>query len=78
MAKKIWIPQAIHSKSELRKSLHVPTGQAIPEHTLNEIKRKQPGEHVMSHGKSVAITPKLKKRATLAKTLRDMQKKQRR
>jgi len=77
MAKKVWIPYAVKSKSALRKQLHVPVGQTISMGTLQEIKNKETGSHVQSHGKSVPVTKSLKKRATLAMTLKKLQKKQR-
>jgi hypothetical protein len=71
----LWIQKAIKRKSSLRKSLHIPEGQKIPEGTLKQIKEKQVGSHIQSHGRSVPVTRTLKKRGTLATTLRRLQKK---
>lgn len=71
----IWIPKAVKRKSALRKQLHMPEGQPISVGTLQQIKDKEKGEHVYSHGKSIIVTRQLKKRATLAMTLKKMQKK---
>jgi hypothetical protein len=74
MAKgEIWIPQAIKSKSALKKQLHIPEGETINPATLEEIKRKEPGTHIRSKGKQVKVTRCLKKRATLALTLKKLQ-----
>jgi hypothetical protein len=70
-----WIQKAIKGKSSLRKQLHTPEGQKIPDSILQQIKSKPKGSHVQSHGHSIPVTPKLKKRATLAVTLRKLQKK---
>jgi hypothetical protein len=70
---KIWIPSAIKSKSNLKKTLHIPQGETINPKLLEDIKRKQTGEHVISKGKSVKVTKCLKKRATLALTLKKLQ-----
>lgn len=70
-----WIQKAIKGKSSLRKQLHTPEGQKIPDSILQQIKQKPKGSHVISHGKSITVTTKLKKRATLAMTLRKLQKK---
>lgn len=72
-----WIPKAIKSKSSLRKQLYIPKGQTISETTLEKIKEQPKGTHVQSHGHKVPVTSKLKKRATLAMTLKRLQKKQR-
>ena len=70
-----WIPKAIKSKSSLRKQLHVPEGQKIDESVLHKIREQKKGTHVRSHGHTVTITTKLKKRAVLALTLKKMRKK---
>jgi hypothetical protein len=44
--------------------------------TLQKIKSQELHSHVISHGKSVPVTKCLKKRATLAMTLKKLQKKQ--
>jgi hypothetical protein len=74
MAKgEVWIPKAIKSKSALKKQLHIPDGETISMTTLEEIKRKEPGTHIRSKGKQVKVTKCLKKRATLAMTLKKLQ-----
>jgi hypothetical protein len=78
MAECCWIPKAIKQKSSLRKQLHVPEGEPINTETLEKIKRQEKGSHISSHGKTVPVTKMLKKRATLALTLKNLQKKQRR
>jgi hypothetical protein len=70
---KVWIPTAIKSKSALKKELHIPEGETINPKVLEEIKRKETGAHVTSKGKSVKVTKLLKKRATLALTLKKLQ-----
>ncbi len=60
MAEK-WIQKAIKHKGSLRKSLGVKKGEKIPESKLNKAE----------HSKN----PTLKKRATLAETLKNMSKK---
>jgi hypothetical protein len=74
---KVWIPSAVKSKSALRKQLHMPEGEPINMGTLQKIKQQKLHSHVQSHGKSVPVTKCLKKRATLAMTLKKLQKKQR-
>lgn len=59
MAKK-WIADAIKKKGALHKSLHVPEGKKIPESKLKKAE----------HSKS----PKLRKRAILAETLKHLRK----
>lgn len=72
---KYWIPEAIKTKSSLRKKLNVPVGKKIDMSVLEKIKKQPIGTHVSYRGKTHTITRKLKKRAVLAHTLRQMQKK---
>ncbi len=60
MSKK-WIAEAIKKPGALHKSLHVKTGEKIPESKIEKAK----------HSKN----PTLKKRAVLAETLKHMHKK---
>jgi hypothetical protein len=55
----------------------MPKGEPIKMETLEKIKKQDIGSHVQSHGKSVPVTKCLKKRSTLAMTLKKLQKKQR-
>ena len=75
--KQYWIDDAIKRKSGLRQELHVPKDKVIPNQTLEQIKNREQGERITSFGKKVTITKKLKKRATLAMTLKNLQKKER-
>jgi len=61
MAEEKWIQKAIKNPGALRKELHVKEGEKIPESKLKKAE----------HSKS----PKLKKRAFLAETLKKMHKK---
>lgn len=72
-----WISKAIKQKSGLREQLHMKTGETIKPEVLEKIKAQPIGTHVVSHGKSVPVTKKLKKRATLAMTLKKLQRKKR-
>lgn len=76
MSKSVWIPYAVKSKSALRSRLHVPVSEPIRMETLQKIKNQEVGSHVSSYGKSVPVTKALKKKATLAMTLKKLQKKQ--
>ena len=70
----LWIDKAIKRKSSLREQLNVPKGHNIPETTLHDIADKQIGSKVTYRGKQYTVTQKLKKRAVLARTLKDFQK----
>lgn len=61
MADKKWIQKAIKKPGALHKALGVPEGKKIPEGKLEKAE----------HSKS----PKMRKRATLAETLKKMRKK---
>ena len=75
--KKYWIDEAVKRKSSLRDQLHIPKEKTIPQETLERIKHQEKGTRIKSFGKSVPVTAKLKKRATLAMTLKKLQKKER-
>lgn len=60
MEKKNWIQGAIKKPGALRKALKVKKGEKIPEYKLDQA----------SHSKN----PKMRKRANLAKTLRNLNK----
>ncbi len=71
MAKKknLWIQKAGMKEGGLREQLNVPKGRKIPPGVLNQIAEGNIGTHVQYRGKSVAVTPLLKKRAVLARTM---------
>ena len=71
---KNFIQNAIKKPGSLRKQLGVKKGKKIKKSLLNEIMKDKVGKKVRSGKKSVRVTPKLKKRANLAKTLRSFKK----
>ena len=65
-----WVQKVKMKEGGLRDQLNVPKGRTIPPGVLNNIAEGNIGTHVQYRGKSVKITPKLKKRAVLARTMK--------
>jgi hypothetical protein len=57
-------------KGALRKQLGIHEGRNIPDGLLERIAETPIGNHVSYNGKSLTVTPLLKKRAVLARTYR--------
>jgi predicted transcriptional regulator len=64
-----WIQKAITKEGGLRRQLGIPQEKSIPSSTLKKIIKAQTWKVAKIDGLK-KITPKLKKRATLALTLR--------
>jgi len=67
--KNMWIQNIDIKEGSLRDQLNVPKGRRIPKGVLNNIAEGNVGTHVQYRGKSIAVTPLLKKRAVLARTM---------
>lgn len=65
-----WIHRAINRPGALRRQLRIPTDRPIPTELLRRIHDAQVGDTVRVHGRQIRVTHLLKRRATLALTLR--------
>mgnify|MGYP001174057816 CR=1 FL=1 len=65
-----WIQKAHIKKGALHKQLGYSTGKHIPKGILGKLKEAHLGTHVKVLGKSVTVTPLLKKRAIFAYNIR--------
>lgn len=74
---RFWIQEAIRRPGALRKQLGIRTGQKIPAEVLRRIAEAEIGEKVRVDG-TMRVSPTLKKRAVLARTLRRLSKRGRR
>lgn len=74
MSKKKWIKKARIKKGTLSRQLGIPIKENIPMSLLNEIISKENGEVIYYKGKKIVITPKLTKRANLARNLKRIKK----
>jgi hypothetical protein len=72
--KNIWLHKVGMKKGGLRNQLNVPKGKTIPPGVLDKLAEGNVGTHVQYRGKSVKITPKMKKRAVLARTMKSWRK----
>ena len=68
-----WIQKAIKSPGALRRLLRIKAGQKIPQAVLQRLAEAEIGEKVRADG-TVKVTPRLKKRVVLARTLRKLRK----
>lgn len=70
---KRWIQKTGMKKGAFRKQLEVPVGKTIGREKIQEIERKPIGGRVRTYGgHSIPVTQRLKRRAGLAKRLRDL------
>ncbi len=78
MAKRRWIQGAIKRKGALSRQLGIPEKENIPTTLLNRISKAKVGSTIKNPTKkgrkTYKVTGLLKKRATLAKTLKKMKK----
>jgi len=67
--KKKWIQGAIKKPGALRRQLGVKADETIPAGAMTKIMDAEPGDKVTVRGMKMAVTPTLKRRVALAKTL---------
>lgn len=65
-----WVQRAIKKKGSLSRQLGVPDKENIPSGVLEKISRRKTGTKISFRGRTITVTPLLKKRANLALTLR--------
>lgn len=67
-----WIQETHMKKGALKKQLGYDEDEKIPMGILSEIMSKEEGSTITVKGKEIKITKLMKKRASLAKTLKKM------
>ena len=72
MAKEKWIQEIDLKEGALHKQLGIPEDEKIPVSLLEKILISKPGDVIKWNGKKIKVTPKLLKRARLAKTFKEM------
>jgi len=68
---KKWIQDIHMKKGALKKQLGYDEDETIPMNILNQIKKSNVGDTITIKDKEIKVTALLKKRATLAKTLKN-------
>jgi len=76
--RRLWIQKAVKKPGALSRQLNIPAEKNIPKTLLRKIKSTEIGKTIRNPTKTgkrtIKVTPLLKKRATLALTLKDLRK----